>query len=148
MRIEPPHAYVKHTGTPRGRGVFAARDFKAGETVEICPVIVVNQMAGGLPPEVGQIVYGWSYLVTGQVGPLTAISLGYGSIYNHDNPANMRYQADGPRRALCYIAVRDIAQDEELTVNYNAYGGGAEWKENAWFADKQITPITKGGAPA
>ena len=141
MRIDPAPGYVKDTGTARGRGVFAARAIKAGETVEVCPVIVINQFVHALPPEIGQVVYGWSYLVTRQVGPLTAVALGYGSLYNHDNPANMRYVADGQLQALRYIAVRDIAQDEELTVNYNAHGGGAEWDDNAWFADKQIKPI-------
>ena len=148
MQINPAVAYVKDTGTASGRGVFAARTFKAGETVEICPVVVVNKLASDLPPEVGCIVFGWSYLVTRQVGPLTAIALGYGSLYNHDNPANMRYEADDHLKALRYIAVRDIVQHEELTVNYNAYGGGAEWSDNKWFEDKGITPIVKSGGPA
>ena len=147
MRIDPAPVYVKDTGTARGRGVFAARAIKAGEIVETCPVVVINGFVGDLPREIGQIVFGWSYLVTRQVGPLTAIALGYGSLYNHDNPANMRYEADGQLPALRYIAVRDVAPDEELTVNYNAHGGGAEWNENAWFADKQITAIVKSGDP-
>jgi len=141
MRIDPVSAYVKDTGTARGRGVFAARSFKAGETVETCPVIVVDQFVSDLPPELGCIVFGWSYLVTRQVGRLTAVVLGYGSLYNHANPASMRYEADGPAQVMRFIAVRDIAPDEELTVNYNAFGGGAESKEDAWFADKRITPI-------
>ncbi|HEX6833433.1 MAG TPA: SET domain-containing protein [Rudaea sp.] len=145
MRIDPAPAYVKDTGTARGRGVFAARAIKAGEIVETCPVVVVNKYVSDLPPEIGCIVYGWSYLTTRQVGTLSAIALGYGSLYNHDNPANMRYVADGALQVLRYIAVRDIAPNEELTVNYNAHGGGAEWNEDKWFEDKQITPIVQGG---
>ena len=145
MRIDPAPAYVKDTGTARGRGVFAARTVRAGETVETCPVIIVDTDMGHLPAEIAHIVYGWSYLVSRQVGPQTAIPLGFGCLYNHDNPANMRYEADGPGQVLRYIAVRDISQDEELTVNYNAHGGGAESTDNAWFADKQITPIVKSG---
>jgi hypothetical protein len=147
MQIDPPLAYVKDTGTASGRGVFASRGFKAGETVEICPVVVVNKVASDLPPEVGCIIFGWSYLVTRQVGSLTAIALGYGSLYNHNNPANMRYEADDRLKALRFIAVSDIVQDEELTVNYNAYGGGAEWNDNRWFEDKGITPIVNRGGP-
>jgi hypothetical protein len=145
MQIDPPLAYVKDTGTVRGRGVFAARGFKSGETVEICPVIVVSKLANDLPQEVGCVLFGWSYLVTRQVGPQTAVALGYGSLYNHNNPANMRYEADDHLKALRFIAVRDIAQDEELTVNYNAYGGGPEWDDNKWFENKGITPIVKSG---
>jgi len=148
MQIEPALAYVKDTGTPSGRGVFASRGFKAGETVEICPVVVVNnELANGLPQEVACILFGWSYLVTRQAGPLTALALGYGSLYNHNNPANMRYEADDHLKALRFIAVRDIVQDEELTVNYNSYGGGAESSNNRWFEDKGITPIVKSGRP-
>ena len=148
MRIEPASVYVKDTGTARGRGVFAARGFKTGEIVETCPVVVVNQFVSDLPPEVGCIVFGWSYLVTRQVGRQTAIVLGYGSLYNHENPSSMRYEADGQAQVMRFIAVRDIAPDEELTVNYNAFGGGTESKENTWFSDKQITAIVKSDAPA
>ena len=145
MQIHPPAAYVKDTGTPSGRGVFASRGIKSGEIVEICPVVVVNKLANDLPPEIGCILFGWNYLVTKQAGPLTAIALGYGSLYNHENPANMRYEADDRLKALRFIAVRDIVPDEELTVNYNAYGGGPEWNDNKWFETKGITPILKSG---
>ena len=88
----------------------------------------------------------WLELPRHQAGRIaTAIALGYGSLYDHNNPANMRYEADDRIKALRFIAVRDIVQDEELTVNYNAYGGGAEWNDNRWFEDKGITPIVKSG---
>ncbi len=141
MRIDPASVYVKDTGTARGRGAFATRSFKAGEIVETCPVVVINEFISDLPPEVGRIVFGWSYLVTRQVGRQTAIVLGYGSLYNHANPSSMRYEADGQAQVMRFIAVRDIAADEELTVNYNAIGGGSESNENSWFGDKRITPI-------
>jgi uncharacterized protein len=144
MQISPPFAYVKETGA-RGRGVFASRGFKSGEIVETCPIIVVDKPMSDLPGEIACILFGWSYLVTRQVGPMTAIALGYGSLYNHNNPANMRYEADDHIKAIRFIAVRDIVQDEELTVNYNAHGGGAEWHENKWFEDKRITPIVTAG---
>ncbi len=146
-QINPPLAYVKDTGTASGRGVFASRGFKTGETVEICPVVVVSKLANDLPPEIACILFGWNYLVSKRAGPLTAIVLGYGSLYNHNNPANMRYEADNQLKALRFIAVRDIVPDEELTVNYNAHGGGAEWNENKWFETKGITAIVKGSRP-
>ena len=143
QQIHPPSVYVKDTGTASGRGVFASRGFKSGETVEVCPVVVVNTLANNLPEEIACILFGWSYLVTRQAGPRTAVVLGYGSMYNHNNPANMRYEADDRLKTLRFIAVRDIVPDEELTVNYNAYGGGPEWNENKWFEDKGIIPIVK-----
>ncbi len=38
-------------------------------------------------------------------------------------------------------ATRDIAAGEELTVNYNAHGGGAEWSDNAWFERMGVEPL-------
>jgi hypothetical protein len=41
MLLKPPSVYVKDTGTAKGRGVFALRDFTAGEVIELCPVVRV-----------------------------------------------------------------------------------------------------------
>ena len=139
MRILPPDVYVGDTGTPKGRGAFAARAFRAGELVEACPVVPFNLTVGDIPKDIERIMFGWGFLI-GEPGP-QAIVLGYGSVYNHDNPANMRYEADAGAQVLRFLAVRDIAADEELTVNYNALGGGAEWDDDAWFRRMKIKPI-------
>ena len=139
MRILPPAVYVGDTGTPKGRGAFAARAFCAGELVEACPVVPFHLGVGDLPTGIERIMFGWGFLI-GEPGP-QAIVLGYGSVYNHDNPANMRYEADAGDQVLRFVAVRDIEVDEELTVNYNALGGGAEWDDDAWFRRMKIKPI-------
>jgi hypothetical protein len=139
MRILPPAVYVADTGTPKGRGVFAARTFVTGELVEACPVVPFGLNTSNLPREIERIMFGWGYLI-GSPG-LQAVVLGYGSVYNHDNPSNMRYEAYASIQELRFIAVRDIDVDEELTVNYNAHGGGAEWDDNAWFQRMSVKPI-------
>lgn len=131
MRIVPAQAYVAHTGTRKGRGVFAARAFAAGETVEVCPVVPFVVGPVELPAELKRVLFNWGYL-SGEPGP-QGLALGYGSLYNHGNPANMRYQADTKSVSLHFIAVRAVQAGEELTVNYNAHGGGAEWSDDAWF---------------
>lgn len=62
-------------------------------------------------------------------------------MYNHNNPANLRYEADKENSFLRFIAVKPIAQGEELTVNYNAYGGGAQWHDDNWFDRMKIKPL-------
>jgi len=47
-----------------------------------------------------------------------AIALGYGSLYNHSYTPNAHYRDIG-RRSKEFLAVRDIAAGEEITVNYN-----------------------------
>lgn len=139
MRIVPLLAYIEDTGTRKGRGVFAARAFAEGETVEIAPVVTFVDDSDRLPIELRRVIFNWGHL-TGRPGS-QALALGYASMYNHSNPANMRYQADLANAALHFIAARSIAAGDELTVNYNAHGGGAEWNDNAWFERMGVEPM-------
>lgn len=139
MHLSPPSAHIEDTGTPKGKGVFTERSLVEGEIVEVCPVVLFRRPFGSLPEEARTLVFCWSAL-TGE--PDThALALGYGSMYNHDNPANLRCEADRERTLLRFIAARPIARGEELTVNYNAVGGGAEWHDNNWFERMNIKPI-------
>lgn len=139
MQITPPSALIKDTGNAKGLGVFSLRSYKANEVVEACPVIVIHGSFSALPEELKNRVFAWTTLA-GKPNS-HGLALGYGSMYNHDNPANMRYEADGNNRILYFIAVRDILEGEELTVNYNAIGGGAECDANHWFEARKIQPL-------
>lgn len=137
--VIPPSVSVRDTGAKRGRGVFAQRDFLEGKTVESSPVVIFETLFAAFPTELKTIVFNWGALCKN--GSSHAVALGYGSLYNHHNPANMRYQADPERLIMQYIAVRNIAEGEELTVNYNAVGGNASWDDGNWFDRMNVTPI-------
>jgi len=140
MNITPPAAEVRHTGTARGRGVFATRAHAAGETVETAVAFVFSLRSAHLPETLKQCIFSWEELA--KVPGTRALALGFGSLYNHANPANMRYEADGEQELLRFVAVRDIADGEELTINYNALGGAAEWwADDNWFASHAIQRI-------
>lgn len=139
QNIFPASVYVADTGTPKGRGIFAAKPFGTGETIEVAPVVVFALGSTKLPTPIKRLIFQWGHLI-GDPGP-QALALGYGSLYNHNNPANMRYQADAASQTMHFIAVRDITQGEELTINYNAHGGGAEWHDDAWFQRMGVAPI-------
>jgi hypothetical protein len=66
---------------------------------------------------------------------MQAIAMGYGGMYNGDNPANMRYQsvAEGDRLLQIFMADRQIKVDEELTINYSGKRGAARSEGNRWF---------------
>jgi SET domain-containing protein len=136
MSLRPPSVYVKDTGTPKGRGVFAGRAFGAGEVVEECPVVLIRKPYEGLHKELKTFVFYWE--VPGSRAATQALALGYGSLYNHANPSNMRYEPDGEALLMRFVAVRDIRPDEELTINYNADGGAAASDEDWWFEEKKI----------
>lgn len=134
-----PDLMVRDTGSPKGRGVFACRAIQAGEIIEECPVVLIDAPFGDLPAEVKKIVFNWTVL--SGCSPGNALALGNGSLYNHDNPANMRYEADAGKQVLRFTAIRNIREGEELTVNYNAVGGGATWHDDNWFDRMQVTRI-------
>ncbi len=148
MKINPPDVYVQNTGTRKGRGVFASRSFKAGELVEVSPVVLIPNPKSLVspPPQIKVdfrrgmklLLFNWSGLAKASG---RALALGYGSLYNSANPSNMRYEADATLPALRFIAARDIAADEELTINYNAHGGGVESPDYHWFTEMEIEPI-------
>lgn len=123
--------YVAHTGTPKGRGVYAGRAYAAGELVELAPVVLFDGAFGSIPAEIRELLFNWSALAGAPAAH--GLALGYGSLYNHDNPANLRYEADAPQRLLRFIAARDVAADEELTINYNEAGGVHAVDDDAWF---------------
>ena len=134
--IHSADIYVKDTGTIKGRGAFANRDFAEGDIVEQCPVIILLRPYDQLPPRLKTVVFNWGNLAN--TTPSHALALGFGSLYNHDNPSNLRYQAATDDEAIHYIATRAIKKDEELTINYNA-GGGSHLSDNdTWFQQHNI----------
>lgn len=137
--LAAPGVCVKDTGTAKGRGVFATRPFAAGEVVEVCPVVLFKMPFGRLPAEVRKFVYDWGAL--GGAPGTHALALGYGSLYNHRNPASLRYEADETGLLLRLTAVRGVAAGEELTINYNAPGGGPDSDDDYWFEVNGVTPL-------
>eukprot|EP00668_Euglena_longa_P009707 GGOE01011739.1.p1 GENE.GGOE01011739.1~~GGOE01011739.1.p1 ORF type:complete len:273 (+),score=45.71 GGOE01011739.1:39-821(+) len=96
-----------------GRGVFALRDFEAGELVEACPTLVVHKDDIG-----GKLV---DYVFFAQDDNYRVLVCGYGMLYNSSRDANLQYvqNDDGDFE---YIALRRINKGEELFIDY-----GSDW---------------------
>ncbi len=139
MQPQTPDIYVAETGTARGKGVFAARDFAEGELVETCTVLPYRMSFDKLSKELQHCVFNWSE--DDEPTPFHAHALGCGSYYNHANPANLRYEADRPNLAMRFFAVQAVARDTELTINYNAEDGGPAWDDDYWFEEMKIKRI-------
>ncbi len=109
----------------KGRGVFARRSIPEGEVIETCPVLVLPaEQVGDDPARHALAAYTFEW------GRETvALALGYGSLYNHSYQPNARYEDVGGRTKL-FVALRDIAAGEEITVNYN---GEPEDRSPVWF---------------
>jgi hypothetical protein len=89
-----------------------------------------------LPPRIKTMVFNWGNLTKTQ--PSSALALGYGSLYNHANPASLTYEAVLENQSMRYIATRDIKKGEELTINYNAGGGNNVSNKDNWFDQRGI----------
>src|SRR5689334_1126957 len=112
----------------RGRGVFAARGFDAGETIEICPVIALSEADARVLDGTGLYDY---YFGWGTDGKAAAIALGFGSLYNHSptpNAEHRKHQADG---FIAVTAVERIECGEEIFIRYDT-GAGSD-AQQMWF---------------
>jgi len=106
---------VKDAGV-KGRGCFATAPIKKGQLIERCPVIVVPVSERDLidRSKLYHYYYAWTPDDEGM-----AISLGYGSIYNHSFSPNAIFDRVFDGGYIDYIAIKDIAVGDEITVNYN-----------------------------
>ena len=130
-------AIIRDTGTSKGRGVFATRQIEQDEIIEISPVVLVKWSE--LPESLKRVAFNWGQLTKGPTA--SAISLGWGSMYNHGNPANVRYAANAESCSMIFSAARHINVGEELTVNYNESHGDIHSSEDNWFKARGVTPI-------
>jgi len=138
--LRPPNDIeVRDTRTAKQRGVFALKAFGAGEIVEVCPVLWLRGHDAPLPKQLKDYTFNWEHL-TGGKHPGHGLALGFGSLYNGANPANLRHKAvwDSPYPFLLFVADRVISEGEELTVNYSSDHGAAESVNNRWFDERGI----------
>ena len=108
-----------------GNGVFAVTDIKKNEIIEICPILILSKKDTKEIDKTNLYNY---YFAWGKNN--SAISLGYGSLYNHSYEPNARYEDDFLNNRLIFKSIKKIKKGEEITVNYN---GDPEDKEKVWF---------------
>ena len=102
---------VKQSLIPNsGRGVFANKNFKKGEIVEVCPLI--SDKRSNINKSIIK-----DYTFKNKFKDEEVIVFGLCSIYNHSDNNNIHHDQDGNDNMI-YTAVRDINKGEELYVNY------------------------------
>jgi uncharacterized protein len=111
----------------KGLGVFAAKDFKKGELIESCPVLVLTKEDHDNIDKTALLNY---YFLWGENLDQYAICWGYGSIYNHSHTPNAEFDRDPKNNHIIFKALRDIKKGEEIFTDY-------EWdideKTPEWF---------------
>lgn len=108
----------------RGRGVIADAAIEAGELVERSPVLVIpdadRRAADGTI--VFTYVFMWEHATTEQdlychTGR-SAVALGYTSLLNHSYTPNCDFVRHIDELTIDLVARRNIAEGEELTIDY------------------------------
>lgn len=103
----------------KGRGVFARREFSAGELIEAAPVLIIpdSQWASIEPTILYHYTFCW-----GDKSQHAALAMGLGSFYNHSYTPNAEYVKRLDDETIDFIALKAIRSGEEITVNYNGEG--------------------------
>lgn len=121
---------IKRTSS-KGLGVFALKDFKEGEIVESCPVLIFDTKGRKNleKTSLSHYIYPWKSTRG------AALVFGYGSIYNHSYSPNADWKQNFRTKSMVYRAIKNIKKGEEITVNYN--GEPDEQTPIDWFEVKK-----------
>ncbi|PZP54448.1 MAG: hypothetical protein DI586_09930 [Micavibrio aeruginosavorus] len=101
----------------KGRGVFALRNIKKGEVIEVSPVVPVAKKDikhNGSAPD-GYLLE-WDEDTKGEE---YCMPLGYIMLYNHSKKPTMHLDSDLENYVMTASALRDIKVGEELTWDYS-----------------------------
>jgi len=101
--------YAKHISRTKGYGVYSRDYISSGSVVETAYCIPVSS-------------YEWEDFYYGDP---KVLPLGFGSIYNHSDDANILWRKDKDDYIIRFIARKDIEVGEEICHNY----GKLYWKE-------------------
>lgn len=125
--MQIPGLYIGHTDR-KGRGVFTAMDIHEGDTIEICPVVVIPALE---MPMIHKSCLHDYYFVWDEDKKSGAIALGFGSLYNHEVFPNADFIVDYEQKVIEIVAIRDIKGGSEVTINYHGESGS---DEKLWFS--------------
>ena len=126
LSTQLPFLYVAHDDV-KGRSVFTSEKIEEGSIVEICHVIILNKEDTRAIHETHLHDY---YFVWDIVRGTSALALGFGSLYNHDDDNNAEFELDLIEKVIRIIAQRNIEAGEEITLDYK---GHKEEGNELWF---------------
>ena len=107
------------------KGVFAKKNIRKNEVIEICNLIILNQKDTEIINKTSLYDYYFSWNDKG-----SGIALGNGSLYNHSYEPNAKYEKNFITNTLRIVALKSITAGSEITVNYN---GNPKQKNKVWF---------------
>ncbi len=119
----------------KGRGVFCNRPIAAGETIEVCPVVVVP--ADNTETIQRTKLSDYCFCFNREENTLSLV-MGFGSVYNYARYPNALYMLYPALKIMIYTAVKDIPAHIEICINYSGEYGR---DYGNWFSDRDIIPV-------
>jgi uncharacterized protein len=111
----------------KGRGIFTTEKIAVGTILEIAPVIVMKLSDKEYLDKtlLHDYIFMW-----GENEEKCCMALGWIPLYNHSYESNCEYKMNFTINEMQIVAIRTIAANEEITINYNG-----EWNapEKVWF---------------
>lgn len=93
-----------------GFGVYAIDDIKDNEVIEECPIIEMSR------DEVkGTVLMDYLFKVSAD---LYVLALGSGSIYNHRNQPNARWEYDQEKKIIRIVSTTAIEMGNEIYISF------------------------------
>lgn len=121
---------LKAVHTPgKGRGVITDTNIAKGETIERAPVLFIPAEQW---PHIEETVFFHYCYSWGPESQHAAFALGFGSLYNHSYDPAAVYIKHMEDNEVEFVALRDIAAGEEVTINYN---GDPTDCQPMWFGE-------------
>ncbi len=96
-----------------GRGLYANRDFRKGQTLLEDPVLIFPSKEATPRSLIHKYTFDWADDDT------SALALGLGSLINHSYEPNAVYVFRWREKAIRFVAHCDIRKGEEILMNYN-----------------------------
>jgi uncharacterized protein len=111
----------------KGRGVYTQNPLTENTIIEEAPVIIMPQTDRQHLDKtlLHDYIFEWGH-GTGNI----CMALGYIPIYNHSYSSNCDYVMNYDDQTITIITVKNIAANEELTINYN---GDSNDATKVWF---------------
>ena len=105
-----------------GRGVFASRNIKVNEIIEVCPILILGSKDTVLVMKTMLQHYVYEYEKDS-----TMMALGYGSLYNNRDVPNAKYElleypgSLAQDSELIITAIKPISKNEEICIDYGIH---------------------------
>lgn len=109
------------------KGVFADRDMPLDHYIEISPAILISHEEGALLEKtiIGEYMFDWNPGNEEGKSKGYALALGMGSLFNHSDTPNIEWDFNEENQLILFYTLREIKQNEELTINYG-------WDDYPW----------------